>query len=598
MNKDVIYIEPEDDITDILANIKSAKNKIVALVPPKKASVLRSAVNFKLIAKAASRANKTVVLITSDESLLKLADNVKMPTAKTLQSKPKLPTDMDAEEFGGDEDDDDITDDDLDTDSEEDDDVIEEEPKKIDVKKVDDENKKVAAATSKKKTPDMEIDDDDFDDDEEEKKDTKKKKANKSIPNFAKVRKPIIIGVVLFLLIFGFCFWAFTIAPAAKIIVKVRTTPQNMSENVSFVTDESKAKPKEGIFFIEQKTMTKTAEAEFTATGEVDKGTKATGSITVTRPAGTVISSESEAVFSIPAGTEFTNNGLTYVTSAGGSVNVDVNNSEQVEKHCSGGFFNQKCTYTLKSAISSGSISVVAKSNGDKYNIEARNSGWSSSLSTNKAFDVSSSAMTGGTSKKVKVVSQKDVETAEAGLESEGESEAREELTRQFSNKYLLIEKSFSASSGKLSSSPAINEEVKDGVKPKVIKEIKYTIYAVAREDLNDFIKAKVSVGDDTQTLYSTGIAAEQSDDDKGRIESFKKDKDNITGILKTVVKTGPEVNEQMLADKALGKKIGEVQSLVKSIKGVSEVKVEKSYFWVTSVPSDPNKVSYDISVE
>jgi hypothetical protein len=53
-----------------------------------------------------------------------------------------------------------------------------------------------------------------------------------------------------------------------------------------------------------------------------------------------------------------------------------------------------------------------------------------------------------------------------------------------------------------------------------------------------------------------------------------------------------------MLADKALGKKIGEVQSLVKSINGVNEVKVQTSYFWVTSVPDDPNKVSYDISVE
>ena len=593
MNKDVIYIEPEDDITDILANIKGAKNKIVALVPPKKAGVLRSAVNFKLIAKAATRAEKTVVLITSDESLLKLAENVKMPTAKTLQSKPKLPTDMDAEEFGGDEDDDEITDEDIDE-SEADDDVIEEKPA------AKEEPKKVAPAVSKKKekAADMEIDDDDFDDEEDEKP-SKKKKSNKNIPNFNKVRKPIIIGVVAFLLIFGFCFWAFAIAPAAKVIVKVTTDSQNFSENVSFVTDQSKAKPEEGIFYIEEKSIKKTAETEFNATGEVDKGTKATGSITVTRPAGTEISSESEAVFSIPAGTEFTNGGLTYVTSVGGSVNVDVNNSEQVDKHCSGGLFSQKCTYTLKSAISSGSINVVAKANGEKYNIESRNSGWSSSLSTNKAFDVSSSAMTGGTSKKVKVVSQKDVENAEADLESDGESEAREELTSQFSSDYILIEKSFSASSGKLSSSPAINEEVKDGIKPKVVKEIKYTIYAVERSALNEYVKAKAEVGDDTQTLYSTGIAEQQSEEeDKGRIESFKKDKDSITGILKTVIKTGPEVNEQMLAEKSLGKKIGEVQSLIKSIKGVSEVKVEKSFFWVTLVPSDPNKVSYEITVE
>ena len=107
MNKDVIYIEPEEDITDILTNIKGAKHKIIALVPPKKTGVLRSAVNFKLISKAARQSGKTIVLITSDESLLKLANSVKMPTAKTLQSKPKLPTEeLDADEFGDEIDDD------------------------------------------------------------------------------------------------------------------------------------------------------------------------------------------------------------------------------------------------------------------------------------------------------------------------------------------------------------------------------------------------------------------------------------------------------------------------------------------------------------
>lgn len=250
------------------------------------------------------------------------------------------------------------------------------------------------------------------------------------------------------------------------------------------------------------------------------------------------------------------------------------------------------------SADAIATINVVAAENGDKYNIAEATSGWSTA--TSGIIVSSSTAMTGGSSKKVKVVSKKDVETAEAGLENEGESEAREELTRNFGNNYLLIENSFTTTSGKLSSSPAIDEEVKDGVKPKVIKEVKYSIYAVERDALNKYIKSKVmsSLGDDTQTLYSTGIADTEDENDKGRIESFKNDKDGITGILKTVVRTGPAVTEQMLADKALGKKIGEVQSLVKSINGVSEVKVHTSYFWVTSVPDDPNKVSYDISVE
>ena len=54
MNKDVIYIEPEDDITDIITKIENSKEKIVALVPPKKAGVFRSAVNIKLMAEDSS----------------------------------------------------------------------------------------------------------------------------------------------------------------------------------------------------------------------------------------------------------------------------------------------------------------------------------------------------------------------------------------------------------------------------------------------------------------------------------------------------------------------------------------------------------------
>ncbi len=596
MNKDVIYIEPEDDITDILANIKSAKNKIVALVPPKKAGVLRSAVNFKLIAKAARQSGKIVVLITTDESLLKLAENVKMPTARSLQSKPKLPADLDASEFGIDGDDDDEEEDENLEDEEgnsEDDDVIEEEPKKGDAKKEEGGAKSdVKKAAASRRKPDMELNDDDLDD-EENKKPAKKKKSTKSIPDFKKVRLPIILAVVAFILIVGFIFWALNIAPAAKISVKVSTSSQNFSENVSFVTDEKKAKPEEGIFYLEQKSITKTAEAEFSATGEVDKGTKATGSITLKATSPVLVGLDMSKTINIPVGTTFTYNDMSYTTSTAATINITKSNFDDLN-NCDIVSGSLKCDLASDATAT---VNVVATSNGDKYNISAADSGWSSNVAG--AVVSSSSAMTGGTSKKIKVVSQKDVETAEASLEGEGEeSNARKKLTSEFGDTYLLIENSFSASSGKISSSPAINEEVKDGVKPKVVKEIKYSFFAVEREAINKFIKAKTNVGDDTQTIYSTGVADKVSDDDKGRIESFKKENDQYTGKLKTVVKTGPEVTETMISEKSLGKKIGEVQSQLKSIKGVSDVKVDTSFFWVTSVPSDPNKVSFEITVE
>src|SRR5687768_848824 len=91
MNKDVIYIDIEDDITGIIGKVKAAGSKIVALVPPKRAGVLQSVVNLKLLQRAAGTSEKRVVLITNDHSLTALAAGVGMPVAKNLQSRPEVP---------------------------------------------------------------------------------------------------------------------------------------------------------------------------------------------------------------------------------------------------------------------------------------------------------------------------------------------------------------------------------------------------------------------------------------------------------------------------------------------------------------------------
>jgi hypothetical protein len=90
MNKDVIYIDVEDDITAIIGKVKDAGSKIVALVPPKRIGVLQSAVNLRLLVRAAEQSSKHIVLITSNSALMSLAASAKVPIAKTLQSKPEL----------------------------------------------------------------------------------------------------------------------------------------------------------------------------------------------------------------------------------------------------------------------------------------------------------------------------------------------------------------------------------------------------------------------------------------------------------------------------------------------------------------------------
>ena len=591
MNKDVIYIEAEDDITDILAKIKNAKNKIVALVPPKKAGVLRSAVNFKLITKAATKAEKTVVLVSGDESLVRLASAANIPVAKTLQSKPRLPHADDAEEFGDDE-----------TKS----DVIEaEEPeeasKKIEVKgdevEADDEPK--AKAGSKKATAKKEEaaekattkavatkKDKEEDDDVIEEEKPSRKKSNQKVPNFKKYQKFIIAGVIAVLLLGGFVFWALVIAPAVKISVSISTTPGSISQKVTFTSVEGNDDVDNGILYVESKSITKTVEGNFEATGQVDKGTKATGTITVIRPAGDVVSCDEDgSSFSIPSGTTVKIGGKEYVTTTGGSAPAT---DDQIKISKQG----KTITCSLMVQVQSGKIPVVAKEVGEAYNIGAATNG-TLGINTSKKYSVSSSEMTGGTSKIVKIVSDKDLADAEAGLDMSIDNDARDELTDEFGEDYLLISSSFSSDNGKVTTSPAVNEEVGDGVTPKIVKEVKFTIFAVKREEVDRYLKKLAEAelgGDDTQMVHDTGI-------DKAFVDTFK-DTGNGTysGKLKSTYRTGPKITEEDVLNKVKGKRLGEVQTMIKSIKGVKEVKVKSSYFWVVSVPEDPNKISIELT--
>ena len=88
MNKDVIYIDVEDDITAIIGKIKASKEKIVALVPPKHVGVLQSAVNLRLLDRMAKTAKKNLVVVTNNQALIALAASARIPVAKNLQSKP------------------------------------------------------------------------------------------------------------------------------------------------------------------------------------------------------------------------------------------------------------------------------------------------------------------------------------------------------------------------------------------------------------------------------------------------------------------------------------------------------------------------------
>lgn len=587
MNKDVIYIEPEDDITSIIRKMNSSKSKLVALVPPKRIGVLRSAVNTRLIAKNAKQAGKTVVIVSSDVSLTKLAAAAGIPVANTLQSRPKLPSDVLGapekeaipSEITIEEGKMTVSDGSSETENTKEADVSEK------TAEASSENAETAKEPTKgarlaKTTGKVDDEINSVELEEEAKKEAEKsgdKSKKGKIPDMDRYKKWIIAGCVGAVALIAFLVWAFVIAPAADILVSIRTTANNFSENVSFVTKAENEKAEEGVFYLDQQTYNADNTVEFDATGEKDVGEKASGNLTVT------LTVTNKNPVTLPKGTTFTHSGLNYLSDK--EVTYQVQDDDPEDACTIGGTLSNPTTTCTFSAA----IPVTAEASGDKYNVAAGASGWTTSAAS--GAKITNDAISGGSSKVIKVVTQADVDKAKTKLQETAENVGKGHLLEQFGSDVYKIESSYKVESKDPVVTPKVGEEVKDGVKPKVTQTTTYSMFGVDTNKFDQFIKKKTesSLASD-QKIYTTGTAF---------LENFRgTEKDGYTARLKSTTQTGPSVTEEEILDKSKGRKIGEVQSLIKSINGVSKVDVKTSFFWVNSVPDDANKITIEIKVE
>ena len=588
MNKATIYVDPKDDITDILSDLKKVKPKIVALVPPKKTDVFHSSVNIKLIQKTATELGKVVVLVTSDSSILKLARTSKIPVAESLQSRPEIPdspknqsSEAEAEEITkkNDQEEPENNEGNSKVDKEKED-IVEDFTSDnkpvdeiIDSIEKDEKAEKTGGDASKNAEKDDEEDKgEDGEDESKNKKSKKEKKKKKEKDPFKSNRKKwVVFGVVLSIAVFAFFFWALIIVPAVKITVSIKTTSGNFSENVSFTKDESAENATEGIFFLREEVITKEASAKFTATGKKDLGDKAKGSLVV------YYQSTQRFAQSIPVGTIFTHNGLEYVATTGATLAWDGKFKNCADED---GDDETGCT---ASAI----INIEASSPGENYNIAASSRDWTASGGVNVGI-YNKEPISGGTSNIVTIVQQSDVDAALDKISKENSETGKAEILAKLSETTFPIETSFKVEPANPVSVPAVGEEVKEGVTPSVSSSTTFKMFTLDAVRIEEYIKAKANIAEDRE-IYSVGNPF---------LEYFMESDSGYGAKLKTTYKVGPRVTEQDILEKSKGKKIGEVLSLIKSINGVNTVYIEKSVFWVNSVPEDVNKVNVEVNVE
>lgn len=549
MNKDIIYIDTEDDITAIIGKIKASKEKIVALVPPKRTGVLQSAVNLRLLSRMAEKNGKNLVLITNNKALIALSAPAKIPFARNLQSKPEI-AEIAALEIDDGED------------------IIDgaqlpigELAKTADYKSgedvsddissinIDDEGPKYVVPSSKglskplpSKSP---------------------AKSNIKVPNFSKFRKKLFLGIAAGVLLIIFLVWAIWFAPSAKVIITAKTEPAPASETVSLVAATDLGK---NTIQSVTKQIKKDVSVDFTATGQKDIGAKASGSITIRNcdyPSG----------FTLSSGTSFTNSSGKVFSSLS-AVSVP-------------GFTGASSSCTLSgSASGKATVQVQALASGESYN----NSGGSytiSSIPASSKVDAQGTAMTGGTTKIATIVTADDVQKASQALVDLPSSDIKKQLIKQFSSGEFVIDDSFNIDRAPAVSAPSIGAEAVGG-KAKLTSSTTYLLTAISKSELQAFLKNSLNkqIGND-QRIYKDGI-------DNVKLSGYVKTDNGATVNINAIGQIGPKIDKEVIKNQVKGKHFGDVQSLIEGIKGVNNVDIKFSYFWVTTVPNDINKIEVE----
>lgn len=551
-NKDTIYVDVDDEITAIIDKLRGSQARLVALVLPKRATVLQSIVNMKLLKRSAEQAKKQLVLITTEPGLLPLAGSVGLHVADSLQSKPAIP---DSPNLIG-------------SAMEEDSLSLEDEPETAYTadnaadKPVGDLAKKAGTGLAITSGVAVEGLDDTTDAAAVPKVPPVAKpvgKPNKKlrVPNFNKFRLRLIIAIVAVLLLIGFVLLAIFVLPKATIAIGTNAEDINSSLGVQLDTTASHVDVANGVVPAQVVSQDKTYTEQVDATGKENKGNTAAGTITMTTCANNMNQLES-----VPAGTGVSNGSNTYITQD--TATFTYNNNGQ----CSSGI-----------PFSSDAVAITAQKPGASYNVDP-----GSSFTVNGRSDVSATgSASGGTDDIQQVVTQGDIDNAQGKINTKDDS-VRSALSQQLKQNNLFpVSATFTASKPKITTSSKPGDEA---TTVTVTASVTYTMFGTKRSNLVALIKDDISQQVD---LSHQGIINDGLDSATFSVRNQSATVANLT--LENTATVGPNIDQSKIKQQVAGMKAGEAKQLIQQISGVNTVDVNLSPFWVGHIPSSPSKI-------
>ncbi len=574
-SKDTIYVDIDDEITALIDKVKASSAKVVALVLPKRASVLQSIVNMKLLKRSADNENKNLVLITTESGLLPLAGAVGMYVAKTLTSKPEIPP---GPNIGVAADIDDVEEDlslPLDNEDEELPDLAAAAGGAAAVGALSDKVPKAINADSA-----MAADESlDMEDDEPKaslkpsraQETTSKIKKDKHIkvPNFDRFRWLLVLGAVVIvgLLILGY--FALYVWPSAVIQIKTDASTVNTSLNLTLDPQAQSADVSTGDIPAKQVSEQKTYTQTVNTTGQKNEGTAATGQVNISVSDCNGTYNQDNGNFIIPAGTGISYNNMTYITQADTQMSAD-------SKHL---FSNNNCI----NYVASSATNIAAQSGGSQYNVQISNatvSGFSEAVANGSA--------SGGTDNIVQVVAQADISAATSKIGSADAATVKQDLINELKGQSLYpIEVTFASGTPQISSNPAVGNASSTVT---VTETITYSMFGASQSDLNTALAANIR----SQTSSNQNIISNGLNQSAFRQTGTSGSTDQVS--LSTLAVVGPNISVSQIKKAAAGKSPEQIIAVVKNNPDVTSVTIRLSPFWVSQAPTNLSKITVNIA--
>lgn len=523
---EIIYLEPDEEITTVIDKLKNAKSARIALVVPKEATLLQSVVNLKLLLKEAVILNKEISLVTADKIGRNLASQVGLAVYDTIRDRrpifqPPPPSARDQE----------IIEIDMTKEQTPSEDI---KPKGVPVHHFQEESKSVKKfpispiVTPWQKEPKKEFD----------------------WRKFSKIFWPVLGIIVVLILIVSFL-----TLPKATVKIKVKATNFQKDLSVGVSSNITQEDFDQKIFPGNLVDISAEKEEKFTSTGKKNLGGKATGTLTLYN----YWDSSNQA---IDKGTKFSSSDKTFV----GKSSVTIPGTS-----IRGGNI----------VPGTASVDIEAENPGEEYNVKAGRFTIVGlpAAQQEKIYGQSSKDLTGGFSKEVTVVSQTDYDQAKDKLVKILQEDLQNQLKEKNSGMEIL-DKAKVYETTSIQSSANVDAEANDFTM-KINERLKTIVFDRAAFDKFVIQILEKQIPDDQMIT----LGPNDSIDPKNILPKYD---DKILNLdLAVSAEISSKVDTQKIQKDLLGKSRAAAENYLNNLSGLDGFTISFSpNFWLKRIPN------------